>query len=222
MARVSQKPKGIIVYDNQGNEAVNYPSEMVESIKNTVAKDATVSELMMFLTVANRYDLDPFLKEVWFIKSKDGKCSVQTGVAGYRQIAKRDSRFKVCHVEVVFEEDDFKITRSMGEITNIEHSYTPSERGNRPIGAYAVLKTKDDDVLFEYVSFEEYYTGVGAWENYKSEMIKKVAESNIYKRFCNIHGLDSYEAMPKEFTENMNELDLNESEVIDVNIKGDD
>ena len=55
MARVKEEVKGIVLHDNQGNVTANYTGEMIETIKNTVAKGATDAELLMFLTVANKY-----------------------------------------------------------------------------------------------------------------------------------------------------------------------
>ena len=40
----------------------------IELVKRTVAKGATDDELQMFLHLANKYNLDPFAKEIWFIK----------------------------------------------------------------------------------------------------------------------------------------------------------
>ena len=64
-----KKPTELTIYDdNTGDVLAVYPSEMVETLQNTVAKNSTKSELIMFLSIANKYGLDPFLKEIWFIK----------------------------------------------------------------------------------------------------------------------------------------------------------
>ena len=60
----------MIIKNNQGEILAQYDRPMVETIKSTVAKNATDEELYMFLTLANEYDLDVFKKELWFIKYK--------------------------------------------------------------------------------------------------------------------------------------------------------
>ncbi|MDE2104800.1 MAG: phage recombination protein Bet, partial [Patescibacteria group bacterium] len=60
--------------------------DKVELIKNTVAKGATDNELSLFLTVAKRSGLDPFTKQIHFVKRGDTG-TIQTGIDGYRAIA---------------------------------------------------------------------------------------------------------------------------------------
>lgn len=62
--------------------------EQLELIKNTVAKGATNDELKLFLIAANRTGLDPFTKQIHFVK-RAGRGSIQTGIDGYRAIAER-------------------------------------------------------------------------------------------------------------------------------------
>lgn len=66
-------------------------------ITNSVAKGASVDELRYFLMVAKRSGLDPFTKQIHFVKRKsrnmDGSyseiASIQTGIDGYRAIAEK-------------------------------------------------------------------------------------------------------------------------------------
>lgn len=75
----------------------NYTQEQVDLIKRTVAKGATDDELSMFMAVAKRARLDPFLKQIHFVKRKqktdDGRWvevgAIQVAIDGYRAIAER-------------------------------------------------------------------------------------------------------------------------------------
>ncbi|MBL8030347.1 MAG: phage recombination protein Bet [Candidatus Doudnabacteria bacterium] len=62
--------------------------QQLELIRNTVAKGATPDELKLFLIVANRAGLDPFTRQIHFVK-RGGRATVQTGIDGYRAIAER-------------------------------------------------------------------------------------------------------------------------------------
>ena len=66
MARVRKNEKKaapLVIKNEQGVTVAEYPVELIETIKSTVAKGATDEELYMFLSIANQYDLNPFLKE---------------------------------------------------------------------------------------------------------------------------------------------------------------
>jgi phage recombination protein Bet len=54
----------------------------VTLVKNNVAKGATDQELAFLLTVARRYKLDPFKKQIWFIKRWDKNAENQGGGKG--------------------------------------------------------------------------------------------------------------------------------------------
>jgi phage recombination protein Bet len=65
-----------------------YTQDQIDLIKRTVAKDATNDELKLFLIVAARSGLDPFSRQIHFVKRK-GQGTFQTGIDGYRAIAER-------------------------------------------------------------------------------------------------------------------------------------
>ena len=65
--------------------------EEVALIKRTIAKDATDTELALFVAQANKKRLDPFSNQIWFTK-RQGKLSILTGIDGYRLIADRTGR----------------------------------------------------------------------------------------------------------------------------------
>ena len=223
MAQIAKKEviHPIQLKDTQGNITATYDEEMVAAIKNTVAKDATDSELFMFFSVANKYDLDPFLGEIYFVKTKDGeKCSIMSGRDGFRKIAMREPTYKVHYSDAVFENDTFEVTRKMGKVADIEHKYGHKDRGAL-IGAYSVLHTTDGRAYFFYAEMKYYNTGKNAWQTYPKDMIIKVAETRVFKSFANINGVQAEESMPSEFSseENVELPQEEEVEFIETNIK---
>ena len=226
MARINknEETQPIVIHDDNGDVVANYPADLVDTIKSTVAKGATDEELYMFLSVANQYGLNPFMKEIWFTKM-DGQVAIMTSRDGYRKLAMRKPDFKKCQSMTVHENDEFEIEMIMGEVTNISHKFKQNERG-RLIGAYAVLKTTTNDNYVSYVDFREYDKRNSIWKKYPSSMIKKVAENDVYKLFADINGLNAYESMPNRFNKEMTEEDIGiedeEIETIDITIKGDE
>lgn len=67
---------------------IGWTPEQVELVKKTVALDASDSELALFLTVAKRSGLDPFTRQIHFVK-RGGRVTIQTGIDGYRAIAEK-------------------------------------------------------------------------------------------------------------------------------------
>ena len=221
MARIQKKEETtpITVYDNNGEVLANYPSEMVDTIKSTVAKGATDEELAVFLSVANQYHLNPFLKEIWFTKMGDD-VAIMTSRDGYRKLAMREPTFVKCQSMAVYENDEFEMELAMGEIINLTHKFKQNDRGAIK-GAYAVLKTTTHENYVAYVDFREYDKKNNIWRKYSSAMIRKVAENDVYQRFVDINGLNDYESMPKKFRDELIEEEYDYSEEFEpIDIQG--
>ncbi len=79
-------------------EKADYSAEELAVIKQTVAKQATDVELSFFLSFAKAAGLNPYLKEIYFIKRNDpesgGKvATIQTGIDGFRKKAHATASF---------------------------------------------------------------------------------------------------------------------------------
>jgi len=87
---------------NQITKIDDLKEEQKKLLLRTVARGATMDEFALFLSVARRAGLDPFTKQIHFVKRRvwnnglnDGKGgyeevgSIQTGIDGYRAIAER-------------------------------------------------------------------------------------------------------------------------------------
>lgn len=91
----------------------SWTREEVELIKQTVAKDATDGELKLFLHTAQKSGLDPFSRQIFFVKRKvksgygyKDVASIQTGIDGYRAIAERTGELAGIDDPVYEEEKD--------------------------------------------------------------------------------------------------------------------
>lgn len=154
--------------------------EKIETVKQTVAKGATDAQLEMFLTLAEKYSLDPFLKEIWFVPN----VGILTGRDGYLKIAQRDPDFDGIVSAAVCEGDEFAIE----PITpTVQHRFG-AKRG-AVIGAYALVFHKKRRPSLCYAPMSEYKKGSSVWATYQSAMICKVAEVLALKRQFGISGL---------------------------------
>ena len=74
------------------NEVKAYTKDQIDLIKKTVAVGATDDELKMFIAVCQKAGLDPFARQVHFIK-RGGKATIQTGIDWFRAIAERTGQY---------------------------------------------------------------------------------------------------------------------------------
>ena len=165
------------------NPRDSWTVDQINTIKNTVAIGANDNELKMFLTIAAKYELDPFLREIWFA-NMGNRNVIMTGRDGYLKIANRDPNFDGMKSDVVHAGDKF-----IKEGDDVKHAYNMQNRG--PIvGAYAIVYRKDrSHSIYCFAPFNEYNKGVNIWRQYPSAMIAKVAETMALKRAFSISGL---------------------------------
>lgn len=78
-----------VVNQNQ----VQFSEDQVSVIKNQIAIGATDLELKSFIWQCQRTGLDPFARQIYFIKS-NGKVQIQTSIDGFRVIAERSGVYE--------------------------------------------------------------------------------------------------------------------------------
>ena len=178
---------------------LGWTREEINTIKRTVARGATDDELVMFLHLAKAYGLDPFAKDIWFIKDRTGTPIIMTSRDGYLKIANRDENYDGMDADVVYQGDKFNKLKD-----GVEHVYETKNRGN-PVGAYAMVYRKDRTrPVYVYAPFSNYFRDTKVWRQYPHAMILKVAEAMALKRAFSISGLvtreelDESDASPSE------------------------
>lgn len=198
----TQRPAGLAI------EA--YSQSEIELLKNTVAQGASDLELKMFLEIARATGLNPFKKEIWFIKTKsytdkngkhhEGRVQIMTGIDGFFRIANENPNYD-----------------------GIEHSYGPyikvplvglKEAGPKEIDApewvestvYRKDRTRPErrrcywrEYAQDLVSF---YGKMGQWANKPTVMLEKCADATaLRKAFPQELGhFYAPEEMPKEYS----------------------
>lgn len=78
---------------------VTISDEQTQLLKDTIAKGATDEELALAVQVCNRLQLDPFSRQIFFVKRWDGKLrrevmSTQVSIDGFRLVAQRSNEYR--------------------------------------------------------------------------------------------------------------------------------
>lgn len=152
------------------------PREKYELIRNMFARGCSNDEFAVLIELANRYQLDPFAKQIWAVKYNDRPAQVFAGRDGYLAIAHRSGQFN-------------------GMQSNIDR-----DSEGKILSATCRVWRKDMEHPFERTVFlEEYNTGKGVWKEKPATMIIKVAEAQALRLAFNISGLydsSEFEAEP--------------------------
>ena len=82
----------LVTTQSNGPAALSLSDEQLALLKRTIAKDSTDDELALFVNVCKRKNLDPFSKQIHFIK-RAGKVTFQTAIDGYRAMAARSQTY---------------------------------------------------------------------------------------------------------------------------------
>ncbi len=166
-----------------------WSDEQIEVMKKTVAEKATPAEFAYFMNVAAATGLNPFLREIYFMKTEKGQTAIITGRDGYLTIAKRDPQFQGIQSMEVCASDDFEMSFVDGMMQVTKHAVTNFQNRGEIIGAWARGRMQGQDAVTIFVTIKEYDKGGNIWNRYKSAMIRKVAESMVLKRIAGISGL---------------------------------
>lgn len=179
------------------NELVKWDNEQLELIKQTVAKGATNAELQMFVEFCKSTRLNPFKREIWFIKTPQG-VQIMTGIAGFLTIANAHPQYD--GMEVSIQEDGGKLISATAKVYRKDRKY--------PSVATVYLK--------EY--FKPSRTGNGLWEKMPRMMLQKVAKSVALREAFSqeLAGLYTAEEMPPEYAAPLAEQKELTDGVIDV------
>jgi phage recombination protein Bet len=148
-------------------------------IRAKCAPNCTPTEFELLMYMADKYQLDPLVRQIWAVKYKDAPAAIFCGRDGFLEIAHRSGQF------------------------NGMESGT-REEGEEIIGWAKVYRKDMSHAFYVEVYLKEYqkpipYSGKpGLWQTMPRVMIQKVAESSCLRRAFSISGLYSPEEMPEE------------------------
>lgn len=141
-----------------------FSRDQIDLIKTTIAKGCTDDELRLFIQVAQRSGLDPFMKQIYPVK-RSGQMTIQVAIDGYRAIAERTGKY----------------------VPGREPSFTYDNQGNVLSSTAYVKKLAVDGTWHEIGAtafFSEYKVsgGAGFWTKMPKLMISKCAEALALRR----------------------------------------
>lgn len=125
------------------------PAKLFETLKATVFKNATNEELLALTVVANEYDLNPFLKEIYAFPAKGGGITPIVSVDGWNKMLIRQPDFD-----------------------GIDFAFTDDEAGNVH-SCTATIYTKSRSrpmIITEY--FAECQRNTDNWKNMPRRMLR--------------------------------------------------
>lgn len=166
------------------NQPVTIPQEKLSLVRNMFASGCTDNEFAVFLELANKYQLDPFARQIWAVKYGNKPAQIFAGRDGFLNIAHRSGKFDG------FGEPEF-IYDSKGEVTAVK----------------ATVYRKDISHPFiQYAWMKEDNLKQGVWLTRPNTMLLKVAETRALRHAFSISGLysedefkDSQPQEPKEY-----------------------
>jgi phage recombination protein Bet len=130
-----------------------YDREKLQLIRDMCAKGATDNEFLVMMELANRYQLDPFARQIWLVKYGDSPAQIFCGRDGYLAIAHRS-----------------------GVFDGMEAGADKDAEGQ--LYGWCRVWRKDMSHPFEVrVYASEYSTGKNLWRDKPRTMIQKVAEA---------------------------------------------
>jgi phage recombination protein Bet len=187
-----------------------WPDARLKAIASTVCPPGTSAQHMaMFLTVAEKYQLDPFMGEIWLVKedghpargdkaAKPDKYFVMTGRDSYLAIAERDEAYEGFNAGVVYEHDTFDVEKD-GDTVKVTHLISGFDRGQR-VGAYCVAYRKGRRPMLVVRPFSQYQSlqAKKNWKNNPDDMLETRVITVAHRYQYRITGLYTQE----EFADN--------------------
>lgn len=140
-----------------------WDAEKVALVKRTIAEGATNDELAMFIEQCRRTQLDPFSKQIYFVK-RGGKVAIQVSIDGFRLIAERTGKYRGQVGPFWCGPDgrwvDVWLAREAPSAAKV-----------------GVLRSDFSEPLWGVAKFSSYSQGVNLWQKMPEVMIAKCAES---------------------------------------------
>lgn len=143
-------------------------AQEIDLVKRNIAKDATDNELKLFLQICNRTGLDPFARQIFFVK-RGGVGQTTLSIDGFRLVAERTGRYEGQIGPFWCGED--------GEWKDVWLKTEP------PLAAkVGVFRAGFREALYAVANFSAYNAGSPIWKKMPSLMLAKCAESLALRR----------------------------------------
>ncbi len=174
-----------------------FSEDQVLAVKQTVAKGCTDAELVLFLEICARYQLDPFAGQVWAANmgGSGNGLTIMVGRDGYLAYASRNTHFTGLTGDVVHENDSFSVsweTTASGAFPNVSHVYPPDTPRGAIVGAWSIAYRDDRAPTYFFAPIgeykKEYKKTSGPWGKQVSAMVLKCAQSTVLRLAFNISG----------------------------------
>lgn len=167
-----------------------FSEEDVKTIREAYAQGASDSEFKVFLNVCEQTRLNPFTKQIYFIKIQ-GRMTTMTSIDGLRLIAERTGKY----------------------VPGKDTSYNYDKAGCLYSATSYVKKLGPDNTWHEVAAtaiFSEYKKSGGVWSTMPHVMLAKCAESlALRKAFpADLSGLYSEEEMPQPSRETIESVPI--------------
>lgn len=152
----------------------------LDTLKATIARGTTNEQFALFVQTCVNAGLNPFLNHVHCIvyQGKDGPTmSIQVAVEGILYLARQREGYKGIDVQLVHENDEFKVYRDEAGNIKIKQHEFGFPRG-KVIGGYAIARREgfpDVVVVMEVDEVEHMLKGRNAhmWREWFNDMFKK-------------------------------------------------
>lgn len=157
----------------------SFTQKELDTLKSTIAAGTTKEEFSLFVQTCVNSGLNPFLNHIHPVvfEGRNGRqLSIQISVEGIMALARKREGFAGVDVQLVAENDNFKMARVNGYMQIVTHEIS-FPRG-QIVGGYAIARRKefpDVVVVMEANEVEHMKRGRNGhmWTNYFSDMFKK-------------------------------------------------
>ena len=163
-----------VITKNEENPFDRLTRPQIELIKTQVAKGATDDELKLFITVCRNTKLDPFVKQVHFVKRWDSKAGIevgviQVGIDGFRSIAEMSGRYAGSEDVVYRDEQEAELAKIKMQVP-----------GSATATVYKLMDNGERYAFTATARWSEYYPGdkIGyMWRKMPFGQLGKCAEA---------------------------------------------
>ncbi len=186
--KTTKDPKALEVRRAYLAEQYGMTTSQIEVVRNAICINATDEELEFFLATCKRVNLDPFARQIWFVKRKQKRTDdrgndqwvdvgrPETGIDGYRTIAERSGDY--------LGQSPMQWCASDGKWTDVWLKSEP------PAAAKATIHRKGfSEPLVNVAVFEEYAPRMpkssdlpAMWRKMAANQLAKCAEAGAFRR----------------------------------------